>query len=192
MTGPLALLRDWLAEARAVTAIRHPSAACLSTIAPDGTPTARFVDVKEVNAEGLVFGTSLDSPKAVALVHNAAVSLTFWWDHVEKQVRVSGRALRISDERADILFSKRPRDAQLASWGSQQSTPIPTSEELMQRIATARVRFQGRDVQRPPNWGGYEVAPNRMEFLRFSPDRLHERIVFERTGASWVRALLQP
>ncbi len=165
---------------------------CVSTVDEHGLPDGRFVDLKEVSGDGFVFGTHLDSRKSHALDLNPSVALTFWWDHIERQVRVVGRAQRVSDVEADALFSARSRDAQITSSGSQQSAPLQDPVQLEQRLSALRRRFTDMAVPRPDRWGGYRVIPSRMEFLTFLATRMHERVLFQRGVQGWERSLLQP
>lgn len=192
MTDPLALFRAWWEMSRIASQSKHPGAGCLSTVGEDGVPEGRFVDLKEVSDEGFMFGTHLDSSKARALAANPDAALTFWWDGVERQVRIVGRAERLSDDAADALFAARPREAQITSWASQQSAPLLDSSAFEQRLTDARRRFADVDVPRPQHWGAYCVIPARMEFLEFRASRIHIRTLFERDATGWRRSLLQP
>jgi pyridoxamine 5'-phosphate oxidase len=165
---------------------------CVSTVDSDGRPHARFVDLKEVRSEGFVFCTSYLSAKGLHIAEHPHVSLTFWWDHVGRQVRVLGRAARISPAEADVFFAERSREAQIGSWAYEQSRPCPSRETLAIRVAAMRARFGSGAVPRPRHWGGYLVAPERIEFLTFSVDRDHTRILYEWRDSHWVRSELQP
>lgn len=192
MTDPLELFNEWYEKARKLGSLKYPGAVCVSTVDPFGMPDGRFVDLKEVSSTGFIFTTHLDSPKSVALAGNANVALTFWWDHIERQIRVVGEATRISDARADRLFRDRAREAQLKSWASQQSVPIADPGEIPQRIENLRERFGDGAIPRPPKWGGYYVVPHRIEFLTFQETRLHERLLFYQENGRWQRQWLQP
>jgi len=191
-SDPLVRFRAWWETSCTASLSKHPGAFCLSTVDEHGVPEGRFVDLKEVSDQGFVFGTHLDSPKARALAANPHVGLTFWWDHVERQVRIVGRAERLSDAAADALFATRPREAQITSWGSQQSAPMLDSTAFEQRLTDARRRFADVDVPRPHHWGAYCVVPARIEFLEFRASRIHIRTLFERDPTGWRRSLLQP
>jgi pyridoxamine 5'-phosphate oxidase len=189
---PFLLFREWWEKSRTHSPSKHPGAVCLSTVDVHGVPEGRFVDLKELSEHGFVFGTHLYSPKGLALAANPHVALTFWWDHVERQVRVVGRAEQLSDAAADALFATRPREAQITSWGSQQSALLLDSTALEQRLTDIRRRFADADVPRPDHWGAYCVVPGRIEFLEFRASRTHIRTLFERDATGWRRSLLQP
>ena len=135
----------------------------LSTVDPDGRPSARYVLLKGVDDRGFVFYTNMESRKATALAARPYAALTFYWPP-ETQIRIEGRVERVADADADAYFSTRPREFQIGAWASSQSLELESRGTLDCRVAEARSRFDGRDVQRPPFWGGYRVVPDRMEF----------------------------
>jgi pyridoxamine 5'-phosphate oxidase len=192
MTDPLTLFREWFAEASDASPLRHPGAVCVSTVDADGVPAGRFVDLKAVTDAGFIFCTQLDSDKGLALAVHPGVALTFWWDHMERQVRVAGNAQRISDAEADVFFEARPRAAQLVSCASRQSAPLPDPALLEARLTALQDEYAGAPIARPQNWGGYLVTPVRIEFLSFKQNRMHERLLFRRDGSVWRQEWLQP
>ncbi len=187
---PIAQLAEWLEDAVRYSGLRYPRSFCLSTVDEHGQPDGRFVDLKEITPDGLVFGTHLESPKAAAMERDPRVSATFWWDALGRQVRVSGAASRVSDAVADRLFEGRPRDARLVSALSVQSRPLDDPAALESAVDEARRRPVG--PERPATWGGYCIRPERVEFLRFTESRLHERLLFVRSGSKWAARYLQP
>ena len=191
-SDPLSLFRSWWEMSRNASVSKHPGAVCLSTVNECGVPEGRFVDLKEASDQGFVFGTHLDSPKARALAANPHAALTFWWDHIERQVRIVGRGERLSDAAADALFATRSREAQITSWVSQQSALLLDSTAFEQVLTNARRRFANLDVTRPQHWGAYCVIPARIEFLEFRASRIHIRTLYERDPTGWRRSLLQP
>jgi pyridoxamine 5'-phosphate oxidase len=192
VNDPIQLFRDWQRESAASNAAHQPNAMCVSTVDAAGAPHARFVDLKVVRPDGFVFCTSYASPKGVHLEANPNVALTFWWDHIGRQVRVLGVASRIADSEADAYFAERSRNAQLASWAFEQSDALRADETRADRVAAAREKFGADRIPRPPEWGGYLVTPRRIEFLRFDVSRAHERVLYEVNGSGWRRSELQP
>lgn len=164
----------------------------LATVGSDGQPSARLVLLKAVDHRGFVFYTNLRSRKGRDLEANPRAALTFHWHPLEVQVRVEGRAERVSDADADAYFATRPRGSQLGAWASDQSDELARAADLDARFAEAERRFAGRDVSRPSHWSGYRVIPERIEFWRSRPSRLHERRLFLKQGERWRETLLYP
>lgn len=189
---PIKLFQDWYTVARDSSPLRYPGAVCLSTVDPEGFPDARFVDLKSVSDTGFVFCTRYDSFKGISLSATPRAALAFWWDHIGRQVRVIGSAERVSEAEADAYFQERPRDAQITTLASHQSAPLEDSRALERRLQELQAEFRDAEVPRPAAWGGYRVAPARMEFLSFKATRLHERLQFRRRGTTWESRLLQP
>jgi pyridoxamine 5'-phosphate oxidase len=188
---PIALFRS-LYE-RASQECPQPDAMVLATVDPDGTPSARFVLLKGVDARGFVFYTNLNSRKARALDVNPRASLCFYWFPMGRQVRVEGPVERVTDDEADAYFATRPRDSQIGAWASDQSAPLASRAVLEQRVSDAAARFEGKAVTRPPFWSGFRVMPRAIEFWTADAARLHERDRFERVESGpWQRTLLYP
>jgi pyridoxamine 5'-phosphate oxidase len=186
---PITLFSDLFEQAARSCA--EPDAMVLSTVDADGRPSGRYVLLKAVDARGFVFYTNLGSRKARALAACPYAALTFYWPP-ERQVHVKGRVERVSDVDADAYFATRPREFQLGAWASRQSAVLESRAVLDQRVHEARHRFEGATVSRPPFWSGFRVVPHSIEFWTRDPHRLHERILFERRDASWVRSWLFP
>ncbi len=192
MTDPINLFLEWNKAATQNSPLQYPEAVCLSTVNARGEPEARFVALKEVSQAGFIFCTAFGSPKGLEVDANNSVALTFWWDHIERQVRIAGTATRISDKEADRYFSERRRDAQLIAWASAQSQPLSQLERLEAKLQEVEARFGGKEVPRPKNWGGYCVKPTRLEFQKIKTNRLHERTLFTCDANGWTKQLLQP
>jgi pyridoxamine 5'-phosphate oxidase len=167
------------------------NAMVLSTVDPDGRPSARYVLLKGVDARGFVFYTNLGSRKALALAANPYAALTFYWP-VDTQIRVEGDVEPVSDAEADEYFATRPRESQIGAWASTQSAMLAAAAVLDERIREVRDRFDGAPVPRPPFWSGFRVVPQSIEFWKRDPARLHERVRFERVDGQWLRSLLYP
>ena len=169
----------------------EPDAMVLSTVDAGGRPSGRYVLLKAADERGFVFYTNLGSRKARALEANPYAALTFYWPP-DKQVCVEGRVERASDTEADAYFATRPREFQIGAWASMQSEVLESRAVLDQRVHEARDRFEGATVSRPPFWTGFRLVPQSIEFWTRDPNRLHDRILYERRGASWTRSLLFP
>jgi pyridoxamine 5'-phosphate oxidase len=187
---PLRQFTAWLADAVAA-GMREPNAMALATVDPDGTPSVRMVLLKGLEAGRFVFYTNLESRKGRALEGEPRCGLSFWWDALERQVRVEGRAVRVDDVAADAYFAARPRGSQLGAWASPQSRPLPERAALARELAAVEARFP-ESVPRPPFWGGYAVEPTALEFWQGRASRLHDRFRYEGGAAGWTRGRLAP
>jgi pyridoxamine 5'-phosphate oxidase len=172
--------------------LKQKNAVCVSTIGKNGFPNSRFVDLKEADECGLVFCSSLESPKARDIAANAKTAMTIWWDHIGIQIRFQGLCSRISEEEATRHWESRSREAQLATLGFQQSQPIQALALLPSRLEAARLEFVGRKIERPASWGGYRLAPSFVEILEFKQDRLHQRTWYSQEVTGWKVEFLQP
>ena len=182
------------AQARAAIPV-DPNAMVLATVGPDGQPSARVVLLKDFDARGFVFYTNLQSRKGEELLAHPQAALVLHWAPLERQVRIEGRAERVSDAEADAYFRSRPRGSQVGAWASAQSRPLPSREQLEARVEELTRHYEGRDVPRPPHWSGFRVVPHRIEFWHARLSRLHERLVYTRAGGAagpWRTAMLNP
>lgn len=188
---PLKQLEIWLQQA-IDTGHPEPSAMHLSTVDALHRPHARVVLLKGIEQDGLVFYTNYQSDKAIQIAQNAQVALLFFWPLLERQVRVEGRAEKVSDETSDVYFAGRPRESQLGAWASPQSRVVGSQEELNLLFSLAEERFQGQPVPRPPHWGGYRVIAERIEFWQGQPGRMHHRYRYCRDVNEWIVEQLAP
>jgi pyridoxamine 5'-phosphate oxidase len=188
---PFALFDHWLAEARQ-SEPNDPEAMALATAGLDGQPHVRMVLLKEHAPDGFVFYTNEESQKGHDLERNPRAALLFHWKSLRRQVRIEGRVTRVSAQQADAYFASRGRDSQLGAWASDQSRPLESRATFERRFEEVKQQFVGTNVSRPPYWGGYRVAPERIEFWKDRPHRLHERQLFVRTPTGWHEGLLYP
>jgi pyridoxamine 5'-phosphate oxidase len=191
MTDPILRFHEALARARAASP-SDPTAAALATADARGRPSVRMVLVKGVDERGFLFFTNRESRKARELAENPAAALCFHWPAIEEQVRVEGAVSLASDAEADAYFATRPRESRLGAWASRQSAPLASRAALEAELAHVEARFGAGEIPRPAFWGGYRIAPERIEFWRSAPGRLHHRERYERDGAGWTVTLLQP
>ena len=188
---PIALFQEWFQDA-IDSGLREPRAMSVATVDADGCPDVRMLLLKDVDERGFVFYTNLQSPKARSLTSNPRVALCFYWAQLDKQVRIRGRAERVSDAEADAYFATRPRLSQISAWASKQSQPMRGYFELEAQVARKTLFFGIGPVPRPPFWSGFRVIPERIEFWTQKPFRRHARIVYHRSADGWRREWLYP
>jgi pyridoxamine 5'-phosphate oxidase len=189
--NPLKLFQRWLDEAIAA-GIHLAEAMTLATATPEGKPSARLVLLKGLTEQGFVFYTNYNSMKSRELDANPQAALVFYWPLLERQVRVEGTVKRTDADESDAYFKTRPRESQIGALASPQSEVIPSREALQQRADELEKLYEGREVERPAYWGGYRLFPERIEFWKGRPGRLHDRILYERQDRSWTIKRLAP
>ncbi|MBM3518495.1 MAG: pyridoxamine 5'-phosphate oxidase [Alphaproteobacteria bacterium] len=190
-SDPIALFAEWLAEAER-SEPNDPNGMALATAAPDGTPSVRMVLLKGVDDGGFVFYTNLESQKGRELADNPRAALCFHWKSLRRQVRVVGAVAPVSSAEADAYFASRHRESQIGAWASQQSRPLESRFALETAVARYAARYGLGKVPRPPHWSGFRIVPERIEFWRDRPFRLHDRLVFTRGAVGWDTVRLFP
>jgi pyridoxamine 5'-phosphate oxidase len=188
---PIQQFRRWFEEAKSAGE-PEPEAMALATATPTGEPANRFVLLKGLDERGFVFYTNGQSRKGRELAANPLAALTFRWWILQRQVRVSGRVEPVDPSESDAYFKTRPLGAQLGAWASAQSEPIAGRAVLDHELRAVAERFVGRDVPRPPWWGGFRVRPTEIEFWQGRRDRLHDRLCYRRSGSKWRIQRLSP
>lgn len=183
--------RHWFDDALA-RGVVEPHAMTLATATAGGRPSARIVLLRGFDERGFAFFTNYESAKGRELAANPYAALVFFWAPLERQVRVEGTVTRLDPSESDAYFAQRPRGHRLSAWASQQSAVVSGRAFLDARMAEEDARFAGRDIGRPPYWGGYRVVPVRVEFWAGRPSRVHDRLVYVRGGSGWQIERLSP
>lgn len=188
---PMALFADWFALAKAKEP-NDPNAMALATADAEGLPDARMVLLKDYDARGLTFYSSLDSAKGRQIAANPKAALLFHWKTIRRQVRFRGAVDRVADAEADAYFATRARGARIGAWASKQSRPMEGRFALEKAVAAETMRFGLGDIPRPAYWTGFRLVPHTVEFWVNRPFRLHDRLLFTRTDGGWTTARLFP
>jgi pyridoxamine 5'-phosphate oxidase len=188
---PIGLFVEWLGDAKAGEP-NDANAMTLATVDAAGLPDARMVLLKDVDDRGFTFYSNRESAKGEALAAHPVAALLFHWKSLRRQVRVRGAVEPVSEAEADAYFASRARESRIGAWASEQSRPLDSRETLERAVARETARFADHDVPRPERWTGWRVVPDRIEFWRDRPFRLHDRLRFDRAGSGWTRTRLWP
>ncbi len=187
---PFAQFRKWFSEA-IDSQLPEPNAFSLGTISDDDRPRVRTVLMKDFSEAGLVFYTNYGSAKSQDIEAHPFAAATFTWLGLERQVRLEGRAERVSEIESDAYFLSRPRGSQIGAWVSPQSEEISLAE-LRQLQMENEQRFEHDPLIRPEFWGGWRIIPDYIEFWQGRPNRLHDRIAFRMENNAWRMFRLAP
>ncbi len=189
--NPIEQFSTWFDEA--VEVIKNdPNAMILSTAGRDGQPSSRTVLLKGFDEQGFVFYTNYGSRKARQIQENPAVSLSFYWPELMRQIHIEGSVEKVSEKQSDDYFKTRPSGSQLSAWASSQSEPVSSRDDLEKTLQKMEKKFKGKSIPRPDNWGGFRVKPDRVEFWQGRLNRLHDRICYFKENESWVIKRLSP
>jgi len=192
VSNPLQQFERWFDQALKAQ-VMEANAFNLTTIDSDGKPHSRMVLLKGLTDKGFEFFTNYNSHKAQQIQANPWVSMTFVWPELERQVRVEGRASKISKERSQEYFFSRPHQSQLGAWASNQSEILSSRTLLEDRLEDLNNEYpEGTKVPFPTHWGGFEIEPNMIEFWQGRASRLHDRIRYTQEGLTWSMARLSP
>ena len=187
----LSQLQGWFDEAVADPAVVEANAVQVATVDAEGRPDVRTVLMKGLDERGLVFFTNYDSAKGAALAAHPVAAAVFSWLPLERQVRLRGTCTRVTRAETEAYFATRPRGSQLGAWASPQSSPVASRAVLDDRLAEVTARFPA-EVPPPPDWGGYLLAPDSVEFWQGRPNRLHDRLRFRLVDGTWSVERLAP
>jgi pyridoxamine 5'-phosphate oxidase len=188
---PIRQFENWFREALDAK-VNEPNAMTVSTVGPTGKPSARIVLLRNFDASGFVFYTNYESRKAQEIAANPHACFSFFWPELERQVIIEGALHVQSASESDKYFMNRPRSSRLGAWASPQSQELKNREALEKLLLAVTEKFEGLEVLRPTNWGGYVLVPNRIEFWQGRESRLHDRICYMLEGNAWDRKRLAP
>jgi pyridoxamine 5'-phosphate oxidase len=191
LPDPIDQFARWFAEAEAA-AVPEPNAMTLATADASGMPSARVVLLKGFGNDGFVFYTNYGSRKGAHLAANPNAALCFYWQPLERQVRIEGDVEMMSRAASEAYFHSRPLEAQIGAWASHQSQVIPSRSTIEQHKAELAARFGAGPVPLPDFWGGYRVIPRSIEFWQGRPSRLHDRLLYTRHAGVWTCQRLSP
>lgn len=190
--NPIELFKQWFEDAQSAN-ISEPNAMTIATVNQDGKPSARIVLLKGYSEEGFIFYTNYDSRKGQNIAANPFVSIVFLWKEIERQVRIEGKIIKISEERSTAYYRSRPKGSQIGAWVSPQSRVIKDRFELEEKYEKFAHKYQEVDhLPKPPNWGGYIIQPTMIEFWQGRSSRLHDRLRYNSLENNWQIDRLAP
>ena len=191
--NPLELFQKWFLNADLSDTVEETNAVSLSTIGKDGYPKSRIVLLKKYTQKGFIFYTNYNSEKGKAIQENNQVCLSFFWPGLEQQIIIKGNVEKLQENLSDGYFKSRPTGSQLGAWASNQSKVIESREILEKNLQKFQKKFEGKEITRPPHWGGFVVKPISIEFWQGRPNRMHDRILYRlKEDLSWEIERLEP
>jgi pyridoxamine 5'-phosphate oxidase len=188
---PIAFFNTWFTEAKDA-GILLPDAMTLATATPDGVPSARMMLLKGADKRGFAFFTNYESRKGRELTGNPKAAIVLHWPIFQRQVRAEGTIIRLSEDESLAYFRTRSRGSRIGAWASKQSSELSERGELEAREREIQAEYAGKDVPLPPFWGGFLLAPDRIEFWQGRLNRLHDRLRYEKAGDGWKVVRLYP
>ena len=189
--NPFKQFEIWFEEAKKI-GLKDPNAMNVASATKSGIPSSRMVLLKAYSEEGFIFYTNYTSRKSGEILDNPIVALNFFWDALERQIRIEGEIKKVEKEVSDAYFNSRSRLSQLGAHASNQSQIIENYEELTDKLNSFDEQYKDKDIPRPDHWGGLIVIPSSIEFWQGHDGRLHDRLKFEKENTNWVLKRLSP
>ncbi len=191
--NPLKLFNKWFDEVSKNNLEIEINAMTLSTIDNDGFPRNRVVLLKYFSEDGFTFFTNYNSNKSISILNNNKVSISFFWEKMERQIIIKGRAFKTTDDTSDKYFNSRPLGSKIGALvSSNQSSVIPSRSFLEDEFRKIKKQFENINISRPINWGGFIVKPIEYEFWQGRENRLHDRIRYNKKDNKWIIERLSP
>lgn len=191
--NPIELFQKWFLNADVSKLVEEPNAMTVSSIGLDGFPKNRVVLLKKYNEEGFVFYTNYNSKKGKAIAVNNHICLSFFWDGLEQQIIIKGKAEKETENASNNYFNSRPRGSKLGAWASEQSKVIASREILDDKLTEFEKKYESKEIPKPKHWGGYLIKPVSIEFWQGRPNRMHDRIRYSlQKDFSWKLERLSP
>ena len=190
--NPIVLFKKWFAVAEK-NEINDPNALSLATSSLDGISSVRMILLKDLSDKGFVFYTNFDSKKGDDLKNNPNASICFHWKSIRRQIRVSGKVSVVDKEEADKYFASRDYGSKISAWASSQSKVMKSRNEFLDKIKEFEKKFPDKNnVPRPPQWSGWRITPNEIEFWLEAKNRSHERLNYRKENGKWIKEVLYP
>ena len=189
--NPFKQFEIWFEEAKKI-GLKDPNAMNVASATKSGIPSSRMVLLKAYSEEGFIFYTNYTSRKSGEILDNPIVALNFFWDALERQIRIEGEIKKVEKEVSDAYFNSRSRLSQLGAHASNQSQVIENYEELTNKLNSFDEQYKDADIPRPDHWGGFIVIPSSIEFWQGHDGRLHDRLKFEKENDNWLMKRLSP
>ena len=193
LDDPIKLFKEWFYQAKK-TEINDPNALALATADKLGIPTVRMVLLKNFNNSGFIFYTNFNSKKSIDLKENPNASLCFHWKSLLRQIRITGKIYKVSEDEADAYYKTRSYGSRIGAWASNQSSILNNREDLYKSIEDYKKKYPNENnVPRPKNWSGWNLKPNSIEFWLDGEDRIHQRLKYiKKENGTWKKFLLNP
>ena len=192
LDDPIELFKIWMSEAEKKE-INDPNAFSLATTNKNNEPSVRMILLKGLSQKGFVFYTNLDSPKSSDIKKNPKAEMCFHWKSLQRQIRIFGSIIQVSDKEADDYFSSRPYESRIGAWASDQSKVMNKREDFLKKIDEFKKKFKDtNNVPRPKNWSGWRLTPSSIEFWLGDKYRIHERLKYNKVSNEWKKEILYP